>query len=83
MVTETREYIPTPTELAQWRWWCEHLDSKRGKSSYGWGGPITKRDKRRRPDGLIFYSTGWGWRLRKGWRERLAELEKAARVDAP
>jgi hypothetical protein len=23
----------------------------------------------------IFYASGWGWRLRKHWRERLAQLE--------
>lgn len=23
----------------------------------------------------IFYASGWGWRLRKHWKERLAQLE--------
>jgi hypothetical protein len=24
---------------------------------------------------VIFYASGWGWRLRKHWRERLTQLE--------
>ena len=24
---------------------------------------------------VIFYASGWGWRLRKQWRERLTQLE--------
>jgi hypothetical protein len=30
--------------------------------------------ERKRAD-AIFYASGWGWRLRKHWRERLAQLE--------
>jgi hypothetical protein len=32
----------------------------------------------RRDFALIWWSGGYGWRLRRGWRERLAELEAAA-----
>jgi hypothetical protein len=30
--------------------------------------------KHRKELALIFYSAGWGWRLRKGWQERLEAL---------
>jgi hypothetical protein len=34
----------------------------------------TWKEERKRAD-AIFYASGWGWRLRKHWRERLAQLE--------
>lgn len=33
--------------------------------------------ERKRAD-VIFYASGWGWRLRKHWRERLTQLEADA-----
>ncbi len=26
-------------------------------------------------DGVLFYSKGWGWRVRKGWREVVKQIE--------
>jgi len=30
---------------------------------------------------LVFYSGGWGWRLRKGWKERLETLRPEGAAD--
>lgn len=31
-------------------------------------------------DGIVFYSSGWGWRLRKNWHETIAQ--KRAELEA-
>jgi len=79
----------TRARLDQWRKFCEWLDQRRRKCAHWsdvptqWkpfvyvGGNLTgerAREERHEVD-LIFYYSGWGWRLRKNWRERLSELE--------
>ena len=78
-------------QLNEWRDFCEWLNKRKGKHAYfsevpeRWkhlvytrpvGTWMTATDLRREA-GLIFHHASWGWRLRKNWRERLAELEKA------
>lgn len=70
---------PTPEYIKQWRELCEYLDSCAGKSSYNPPhshllGPKNLEFRKANP--MVFYATGWGWRLRKVWRETLERLEK-------
>jgi hypothetical protein len=80
----------TRKHLKVWRAFCEWLNEQKWKSAYAsevpsqWrhlvyiGGNPTGRaahDLRVKAK-LIFYNPGWGWRLRKNWRERLEELEQ-------
>lgn len=84
--------IMTAHEAQTWRAFCEWLNARKYKSAYQsdvpakWrhliyvGGNPTGQAARecRIEAGLIFYYTGWGWRLRKGWSDRLEELEREA-----
>ena len=76
-------------ELATWRAFCEWLDQQKYKAAhysavpdkwrhlvYVGGNPTGQRARDVRWEvELIFYMPGWGWRLKKNWRERLAQLE--------
>jgi hypothetical protein len=84
----------TAEDLALWRALCEWLDAQKYKAAYQSemperfrllvyrGGNKTGQRAReaREHVQLIFYGEGWGWRLRKCWRERLAELETAEAI---
>lgn len=77
------------SDLVLWRRLCEWLDGRRRKCAYASQMPEEFRrlvyiggnrtgaaaHAARVELQLIFYSAGWGWRLRKNWRGRLAELE--------
>jgi hypothetical protein len=82
----------TSEQLKMWRAFCEWLDERKYKCAYvsniprpEWrrlvyigGNPAARRAAElRREARLVFYYRGWGWRLRKNWRERLIELEKS------
>lgn len=89
--------MATSEELAVWRDLCEWLDAQKYKAAYRTemperyrplvyrGGNETGRRAREAREHLrlIFYYEGWGWRLRKGWRARLEELERGLSVSAP
>ncbi|HWT00225.1 MAG TPA: hypothetical protein VN256_08255 [Pyrinomonadaceae bacterium] len=80
----------TAARLKEWRAFCEWLGQRPRKCAhrsdvpsrwkplvYVGGNPTGERAREERHEvDLIFYYSGWGWRLRKRWRERLAELEK-------
>jgi hypothetical protein len=82
----------TADELNEWRALCEWLDTQKYKAAYQsevperWrhlvyrgGNKSGERARETRQEAqLIFYWGGWGWRLRKNWRERLAELESSS-----
>lgn len=80
---------PNAQDLAEWYELCEHLDAHKYKCSnvaglknnhliyskypavrdmYAW--------MRYNDVSPIFYSEGWGWRLRKDWRERLESIKE-------
>ena len=79
----------TKERLAVWRAFCEWLDRQKYKAAhysevpeewrplvYVGGNPTGQRARDERWEvELIFHQSGWGWRLRKNWRARLAELE--------
>ena len=62
---------------------CERMEADRNRGWYTGdmcfhGGVHSQRfikDRKFLPyrKGIIFYSTGWGWRLRKGWRETFGQ----------
>lgn len=79
---------PNKKDLADWYELCEDLEkqprkaaySSRVKNSY----LFHSEDKavkemynwmRQNDVSPIFYNEGWGWRLRKDWRERLESIE--------
>lgn len=74
--------ISTP-QMKQWAELCEWMDKQPRKCSYA---PIhshlLQREWRgfRRAYRLVFYSSGWGWRLHKGWREVLHSLESSREI---
>jgi hypothetical protein len=83
----------TAEELEEWRAFCEWLNTRPRKCAYyhevptiwshlvcaGAGSEGAKARAARAEAGLIFYGVGWGYRLTRGWRSRLAELEKSSR----
>jgi len=88
--------VPLPLEeidLELWREFCEWLDARYRKCAVESHIPAKfhftycgdnvrgiQNHRERIATGLIFYRAGWGWRLRKGWKERLAELESVKRA---
>ena len=50
--------------------YCLWLEKQARKASYH-NHPAWFDDHKLKPlrDGIVFYSGGWGWRLRKGWRQ--------------
>lgn len=56
---------------------CCYLDKVSGKSAYDFPDDLSiimdniELRKKARDIGLIFYGTGWGWRLRKNWEDAL------------
>lgn len=81
----------TADELREWREFCEWLDGVKYKAAYysevperwrhlvyrGGNNKGARARASREATQLVFYREGWGFRLRKGWRERLAALERA------
>lgn len=80
----------TPEQLKEWRAFCGWLNEQKYKCAYSsavpaeWSHLVYRggnrkgqqaRDARRNAK-LIFYWEGWGWRLKKNWRERISELER-------
>lgn len=80
---------PTAGDIKEWIGLCEYLEKRPRKSSY-YSSQITnshllgdnamflgmRKWMKYNDCDCVFYSTGWGWRLRKNWRERLASIEK-------
>lgn len=74
---------PTAETVAQWREICEFLDKLPYKAAYDPPhshllGPKNLQFRKDNP--MVWWCTGWGWRLRKQWRETLERLEKEQSV---
>jgi hypothetical protein len=68
--------------LRHWRLLCEFLYARQSHSAYRWSIPSNlqyllwaETRKERNALAVVFYSQGWGWRLRKDWQEKLAKAE--------
>jgi hypothetical protein len=81
----------TADEFSEWHAFCTWLNAQKYKAAYqsevperwrllvyrGGNTSGTRAREARAEARLIFYREGWGWRLGKNWRERLAELESS------
>ena len=47
---------------------CEQIEAKYPKHRAAYNPSFANFDKDLRA-GIVFYSSGWGWRLRRNWRE--------------
>ncbi|WP_346206802.1 hypothetical protein NSS89_01345 [Caldifermentibacillus hisashii] len=76
-------------DLQEWKELCEWLSTKKGKAAYTDGIDVNQhllsqeeifvqmRKWMNENNVLpVFWSSGWGWRLRKDWKERLAKAEE-------
>lgn len=73
----------TETELRAFYDLCERMESEGNKGWYtgdlchmaGAAGAAFISGRKHLPyrAGVIFFSTGWGWRLRKSWRETFGQ----------
>lgn len=79
-IYEAFDYIDI---LLLYRNLCCYLDKIASKSAYSFPEDLSiimdniELRKKARDIGLIFYGTGWGWRLRKNWEDALErEFEK-------
>ena len=65
--------------------WIEKYTAEhpRNEGEYSWGMRENNLNAIQKPlrDGIVFYSNGWGWRLRKNWREALAAAEQAVQAE--
>lgn len=79
---------PNKQDLADWYELCEDLAKRPRKAAYSSNVKnnylFLSEDKavkamytwmRQNDVSPIFYNEGWGWRLRKDWRERLESIE--------
>ena len=67
--------------LGDWQELCEYLNQQPGKSAPKADIPghllylLSHRKKRQRSNlDLVFYASGWGWRLRRDWTKRLKNI---------
>jgi hypothetical protein len=73
----------TDSELRAFFDLCEQMQSEGNGGWYtgdlcqmgGAGAVAFIRERKHKPyrEGIIFYSTGWGWRLRKNWRDTFGQ----------
>jgi len=79
---KTVTHYPTKDEVKQFAWLCIYIENMgNGKGMYRIFGMhdnlhwLSKAWSKPLRDGIIFYSTGWGWRLRKkpAWHVVFAE----------
>ena len=76
-------------DLPRWRELCEWLNRRPSKCAYRayvprhlqplLGPDVTTRI-RRLELALVFYATGWGWRLRQDWQKRMVQFEEAEKA---
>lgn len=69
------------THIAHWRELCHYLSLQPGNSATKTKIPahlsylLSHRNKRQRMIlDVVFYASGWGWRLRKDWVKRLSSV---------
>jgi hypothetical protein len=82
---------PNKADLKEWEELCTFLEGVKGKATHfvNWRQKIPNEHllsqeplmrgmrKWMKENGyeLVFYSSGWGWRLRKDWKEKLEWLK--------
>jgi len=59
--------------------WCTEY-TKRNPRNYGEYAGLTDFYKPLR-DGIVFYSSGWGWRLRKNWQQTIATKRAELQIE--
>ncbi|TQE88650.1 hypothetical protein [Ureibacillus terrenus] len=81
-------YKPNRQDISEWIRFCEWLENQPRKAAYDVPNEyshlvsqekifVNMRKWMQENDcDCIFWSSGWGWRLRKGWRERLNKCLK-------
>jgi hypothetical protein len=60
--------------------WCKQYLNNYPRNSGEYDTAVTDFYKPLR-DGIVFYSNGWGWRLRKNWREAIANKRTGLQDD--
>lgn len=87
----------TVEDLETWKAFCEWLDARPRKCAYyaevpaewkrfvhaGYSREGRAAREARAEAKLIIYGVGWGYRLRKGWRRRLSQLEAEVNKQRP
>lgn len=72
-------------DVNAWYATCEYLNNQPRKCAYRVS--MQKNDESLRKlmieldTPLVFYSSGWGWRLRKGWKENLTKIERLQAIE--
>lgn len=64
--------LPPYDQLIQIEMRCNELERKQPKRRADYQPSFTNFDSELR-QGIVMYRSGWGWRLRKNWREVLAQ----------
>lgn len=82
---------PNQQDIENWQELCESLEkvkrkathwAKSGEVKQEWllgqefNMPKTRKWMKENNVELVFYSSGWGWRLRKDWKEKLEKLKE-------
>lgn len=82
------QYKPNLKDLEEWEGLCIWLDNQYRKASYSLPleyKHLISQDKifvemrnwlKDNQYQLIFYSSGWGWRLRKDWKDKINRLRE-------
>jgi hypothetical protein len=79
---------PNIKDLEEWEGLCIWLNGVRKKATHWASGkipyqhllsqdplmPEMRKWLKENSFELVFYSTGWGWRLRKDWKEKIEKL---------
>jgi hypothetical protein len=53
--------------------WCIAYLEQNPRNHGTYSGGVCRDTYKPLRDGIVFYSSGWGWRLRKNWQQAIAE----------
>ena len=53
--------------------WCNSYHEENPRNNGTYRGGVCRDTYKPLRDGIVFYSSGWGWRLRKNWQQAIAE----------
>lgn len=53
--------------------WCISYREENPRNNGTYRGGVCRDTYKPLRDGIVFYSSGWGWRLRKNWQQAIAE----------